>query len=177
MLKVMAVLDCGLSFVRPLWSQPHLVLIFSMSDLLAVVEAHLGSIGSWPSDVLIDMFLKEPKSHVIKRVAAFVYGNNVRVSDAVACYKSCNGMYQSYVETSLKAWYFAWDRDDYQSHKEHYYSMEMKFKACINVKALEQCEVLKPVVPVSQFGQAGTHCPLLIGRKIDFVHRGGDPLR
>ena len=43
-----------------------------MSDLLAVVEAQLGSVESWPSKVLIYMFLVEPNSHVIKKVAAFM---------------------------------------------------------------------------------------------------------
>jgi hypothetical protein len=32
-----------------------------MSDPLGVVEAHLGSIESCPLDVIIDMFLEEPK--------------------------------------------------------------------------------------------------------------------
>ena len=52
---------------------------------LAVVEARLGSVDSWPSYVLRYMFLLEPDSRVTK-VAAFIYGNNVRRSDAVTCY-------------------------------------------------------------------------------------------
>ena len=55
-------------------------------------------------------------------------------------------------------------------------SMTLKFKAWINEKALDQCEV-KPVVPVSKYGPAGTQCPLLTGSRIDFVRSGGDALR
>ena len=55
-----------------------------MMDTLAVVEAHLGSVDSWPSYVLRYMFLLEPNSHAMKKVAAFIYGSNVRLSDAVA---------------------------------------------------------------------------------------------
>jgi hypothetical protein len=49
------------------------------------------------------MILDGPKADVIKRVAAFMYGNDVRVSDAVECYNACKGMNKSYVDTSLKA--------------------------------------------------------------------------
>ena len=64
--------------------------------------------------------------NVIKRVAAFMYANYVRVSDVVECYNACNCMHRSYVDMSLKAWYHVWDRDEYQRHKEQYYSMVMK---------------------------------------------------
>ena len=55
-------------------------------DPLAVVEAQLGSVDSWPPYVLRHMFMLEPKSRVMKKVTSFMYGNNVRLSDAVACY-------------------------------------------------------------------------------------------
>ena len=43
-----------------------------MSDPLGVVEAHLGSIERWSSDVIMDTILEEPNASVIKRVAAFM---------------------------------------------------------------------------------------------------------
>ena len=48
----------------------------------------------------------EPNSLVMKKVAAFMYGNNVRLSDAVACFNACNG-----VETVLRAWCDVWDKE------------------------------------------------------------------
>jgi len=89
-----------------------------MMDPLAVVEAKLGSVDSWPSYVLRYMFLLKANSHVMKKAAAFMYGNNVGLSDAVACYNACNGRHQSSVETVLRVWYFVWDRDVNQCHKE-----------------------------------------------------------
>ena len=83
-------------------------------DPLAVV-AQLGSVDSWPPYVLRLMFMLEPNSRVMK-VAAFMYGNNVRLSDAIACYNACNGRHQTRVETTLRAWYDVWDRDVNQSH-------------------------------------------------------------
>jgi len=107
-------------------------------DPLAVVEAQLGSVDSWPPYVLRLMFMLEPNPRVMKKVAAFMYGNNVRLSDAVACYKACNGHHQSCVEKALRAWYDVWDRDVNQRHKEQYYSMLLKCLAWINGKALKQ---------------------------------------
>ena len=46
----------------------------------------------------------------------------------------------------------------------------------INGKGLDQCGVVMSVVAVSKFEPAGTHCPLLIGSRIDFVRSGGDVL-
>ena len=61
-------------------------------ERLAVVEAQLGSVDRWPPYVLILMFLLEPNSRVMKKVAAFMYGDNVRQNDAVACYNTCNDL-------------------------------------------------------------------------------------
>ena len=78
--------------------------------------------------------------------------------------------------TSLKGWYHVWNRNEYLIHKERYYSLLMKCYAWINGKGLDQGEVFKPVVAVCKFGPAGTHCPLLIGSKINFVRSGGEEL-
>ena len=59
----------------------------------------------------------------MKNLAAFMYANNVRLRDTVACYKASNGRHQSRVETVLRVWYDVWDRDVNQRHKEQYYSM------------------------------------------------------
>ena len=74
-------------------------------DPLAVVESYVGEVERWSSQVLTDIFLEESKARVIRRVAGFMYGNYVTVSDAVLCYNSCNGMHRGYVESSLQEWY------------------------------------------------------------------------
>jgi len=79
------------------------------------------------------IFVEEPKSDVIKRVATFMYGNYVRMSDGVECYNACNGMHRRYVDMSQKAWNHVWENDDYeyQRHKAPYYSMVKKCYAWI----------------------------------------------
>jgi hypothetical protein len=46
-------------------------------DPLAVVESYVGDVERWPSHLLTDMFLEEPKARVIRRVAEFMYGKYV----------------------------------------------------------------------------------------------------
>jgi len=41
------------------------------------------------------MFMEEPTAGGIKRVAAFMYGNCVRVSDGVASYIAFSGRHQN----------------------------------------------------------------------------------
>ena len=125
-------------------------------DPLAVVKAQLGSVDSWPPYVLRLMFMLEPNPRVMKKVAAFMYGNNVRPCDALGCYKACNIRHQSRDETVLRAWYDEWDRDVNQRHMEQYYSMLLKW---MNGKPLEQYEFVKPVVILSKYGPAATRYP------------------
>ena len=98
-----------------------------------------------------------------------MYGNSVRLSDAVACCNACNGRHQIRVKTVLKAWYDAWDRDENRIHMEQYYSMSMKCHAWINGKACEQYEAVKPVRSVSEFGPTRTCYPGQIACMIESI--------
>ena len=80
----------------------------------------------------------------------------------MACYKACNVRHQSRAETVLRTWYAVWGRDVNQRHMEQYYSMLLKSLVWINGKALEQDEVVKPIVILSKCGPAATRYP---GRK------------
>ena len=55
-------------------------------DPLAVVEGELGSVDTWPSSLLSDVFCKEPTVSVSRRVAAFLYGNGIVAKDAAKLY-------------------------------------------------------------------------------------------
>jgi hypothetical protein len=82
-----------------------------------------------------------------------MYGNNVRLSDAVGCYKACNGRHQSSVETELRAWYHVRVMEVNPRHMEQYYSMPLKCLSWIKEKALEQYEVVNPFVKFSRLGR------------------------
>ena len=98
-----------------------------------------------------------------------MYGNNVRLSEAVACYRACNGCHQSRVETVLRASYDVWDRDMYQRHKEQYYSVLLKCLASMNGKAFKQYRVVNPVVKLGKYGPAATRYPGRIRHMIESI--------
>jgi len=116
------------------------------------VEAQLCTVNIWPSNGLRDIFLWETNKRVTKKVAAFMYGNSLRLSDAVACYNACYGIHHSLMKMALKNWYDVWDRDKNGRYFEQFYRMRMKCQAWINRKAHELYEAVKPVVSVSEYG-------------------------
>ena len=120
-------------------------------DQLAVVKAHLGIVDIWPSYILRHMFLLEPNSHAMKKVAAFMYGKSVRLCDALSCYNACNGRHLNRLESVLKPSYLAWDREENRTNIQPYYCMSMKCHASINWKAREQYKAVKPIDSVGVF--------------------------
>ena len=56
----------GASYVRRHW------FLAASMDPLAVVEAQLGSVDSWPVYELTRMFILKPYPRLVKHVAAFV---------------------------------------------------------------------------------------------------------
>ena len=65
-------------------------------ESLVVVEEQLGSVESWPTSVIMDMFHEEPKISVSRRVAAFMYVNGVSLSDAARLYKACQAAWRTF---------------------------------------------------------------------------------
>ena len=69
-----------------------------------MVEEKLGSVDRWPSKVLTDVFYKEPKVRVSRRVAAFLYGNGVSVRDAAKLYKASQTAWRNVSDTHMYEW-------------------------------------------------------------------------
>jgi len=93
---------------------------------LALVEEQLGSIESWPSRVIMDMFDCEPTVLVSRRVAEFLYANGVNESDAVKLYRSSNQVFKTIAETHIYSWYFHREKGVPIKFHQHtfYYNME-----------------------------------------------------
>ena len=74
------------------------------------------------------MFLVEPNTISVKKVAAFMYGNAVPVTSAINCFNACMELdsASSYVSNAMKHWYSTWDKYPYRPHKAEYYSMTSK---------------------------------------------------
>jgi hypothetical protein len=74
-------------------------------DPLAVAEETLGSVDTWPSSVLTDMFYEEPKVSVSRRVAVFLHGNGVSAKDAAKLYKASQAAWRNVSETYVRVVY------------------------------------------------------------------------
>ena len=138
-------------------------------DLLKAVEDLLGDMECWPTYVIYNMFVEEPKPSTVKKIAAFMYGNSVPINIAVRCFNACNGLNSSFVSHFVYDWYFIWDRNPYKSTEAAYYSMSLKLWVWINGRALDQQEAVWPDVTIMQFCIESTGCPLMIKTTIKHV--------
>jgi len=104
------------------------------------------------------MFIVEPNTISVKKVAAFVYGNGVPVERTVNCFNACIGLDSYFVSCAMNDWYSIWDKNPYKVHKAEYYSLSWKCWIWINGKALNQQEVVWSQVTYMQFGTENTGC-------------------
>ena len=79
-------------------------------DPLVVVKEKLGSVDTWPSSVLTDMFYEEPKISVRRRVAAILHGNGVSVKEAAKLYKASPAAWRNVSATHMYGWYLQWSK-------------------------------------------------------------------
>ena len=137
---------------------------------LQEVEDIVGEpVENWPTYVIYNMFLVEPNTISVKKVAAFMYGNAVPVISAINCFNACMGLDCYYVSRALKNWYSIWDNNPYKPHKAEYYSMSSKQWLWINGEALDQHEAVWPKITVMQFGIESTGCQQIIKLTIEHI--------
>jgi hypothetical protein len=107
------------------------------------VEETVGGVESWPTYVILDMFVSEPNPRVMKKVAGFMYGNGVPVETAAECYIACRGQqYSQEINGALFSWYDTWDRYRRNRHNVDYWNMRLKRLLWLNGKELAQDETV-----------------------------------
>lgn len=95
------------------------------------------------------MFDSEPMVRVSRRVAAFLYGNGVNVSDALKLYRSCNNVWKTIAETQIYSWYFNWEKG-VTIKFQHTFNYNMK--KCVMWVRRDQC--MTPEITVKDFRPA-----------------------
>jgi hypothetical protein len=145
-------------------------------DPLSVVEERVGAVESWPTYIILHMFVEEPNARTVRNVAGFMYGNQVPVEHAVNCFDACNGLNRSYVAEKIHEWYYVWRRDSYRSHMVEHYNTRLKCNVWINGWELNQEEKV-PGAVVSNFGVENSGCPQLIRCTIANVGEEGGQMR
>ena len=123
-----------------------------MSELKRV-ENMVGRVNRWPTYMILHMFSTEPDAPATKKVAAFMYGNNVDLETASKCYVECRGReYRQFINDALFRRYNKWNRATKVRHQAEYYNMRTGRWQWINGKDLDQEEVVRPEVHVIDFG-------------------------
>jgi hypothetical protein len=139
-------------------------------DPLAAVEEQLGNVRAWPTAVIKDLFIMDPRTGGLKEAACFLYGNSISTTAAVNCVIACNGECPVNIKNKLFQWYFIWDRNPYLLHKAQYYSMHLKKEAWLNGRACSPYETVTSEIPVREFGFG--EWPITIQACIDNVRSG-----
>jgi len=92
---------------------------------LLVVEQRRGDVDTWPSHVGY-LFLEFPTRSIIKQLTAFFYGNGISPSLAVGLYELCNEDYTSLVGSSMRTFYWEWQRKRFTPHLSQYYDIHLR---------------------------------------------------
>jgi len=133
--------------------------VFVVVDPLRTVEDILGDVESSPT-YIIYMFLVEPNTISVKKVAAFMYSIAVPVINPIKCINACMELdiSSSLVSSAMKNWYSTWAKNSYKPHKAEYYSMSSKQWLWKNGEALDQLDAVWPEITVMEFGLESTGC-------------------
>jgi len=133
-------------------------------DPLRQVENILGDVETWPSSIIIDLFITKPCTLSVIHVAAFMYGN-IPVEKAVDCFVACVGIDSYYVSCAVKDLYTTWDNLPSKTHLAQYFSMTFKRRMWLNGKFAAQNEAVWPkrsvMDAIVNFGTENAGCPLL----------------
>ena len=119
---------------------------------LLVVGQRLGDVDTWPSHIIGFLFLEFPTCNIIKRLAAFFYGNDISPSLVAGVYELCNADYTSLVGSAMRNFYFEWQRKRFTLHLSQYYDVRLRQFLWINGSSLPRREVVQPVATVIHYG-------------------------
>ena len=92
------------------------IFVISQETLQQLVTRHRSSCSrgkSCAASILADErynghIFEEPKVSVSRRVAAFMFGNGVIMSDAAKFYRTCHAAWRNVSETRMYGWYLQW---------------------------------------------------------------------
>lgn len=74
-------------------------------DPLSVLERHLGPVETWPTHVIMYMFVEDPTDRSAKTVAEFLYGNCIPIRQAIECPIACNSEWLCYAVEKMHEWF------------------------------------------------------------------------
>ena len=79
-----------------------------MSSLLPSLEVMLGSLISWPRDIIQYLFLEPPTQDTVRDLAAFFFGNDIPLRLAEGFFQECSSPMPDYIDL-FRSNYAVWN--------------------------------------------------------------------
>jgi len=139
---------------------------------LGFLERTLGSLHSWPQDILRYLFIVTPSSYTTLELAAFFFGNRIPLITALDFLHECCDLPPE-IPDLFRSKYDSWERRPGQIHMYEYY--DIRIGPVVELSGSdyhEQYVVIERVVPLS-IG-FGILCPNRIMRHIDAMRAASD---
>ena len=127
---------------------------------LPTLERLLGSLHSWPREILRYLFLVTPTSHTIRDLAAFLCGNDIPLHLALDHFQECFSPTPDHID-SFRSEYDAWDLDITWPYIFEYYDMTF---GCV-IQLRDDGVIVERNDPI-QIGFGDDIFPPLVMRKI-----------
>jgi hypothetical protein len=139
--------------------------------LLAVFESRLGSIDTWPSYILRFLFIDQPNSATVRRVAGFFCGNGIECSLAAEFYGLCSQYAGIAVKAQIYRLYQHWQNSPWTHHKIEYYNVRLQRHIYLNGECcrLQEESVVSVPAPLA-LGPEGTAFDKQIRHKPEHIH-------
>jgi hypothetical protein len=93
-------------------------------DPLAIIEAYVGNVSCWPTFVIHDLFLTDPRDGGLRDISTFLCGNGVPILLAIDCVTACNSWPQMKIWSAVHIWYGAESTTTCDNHWINYYSVQ-----------------------------------------------------
>jgi hypothetical protein len=133
-----------------------------LMTILECMERHLGSIESWPSDILVYLFCCPPNRSRLHSIASFCYGNDVPLHIASDFYHFYNSASTPFDHEEMELYYSYYQFYLNKHHQGYYYNMSARKFMFINGKCLNQTEEMPLQPPAPDYGFAPTGCESFI---------------
>ena len=134
--------------------------------ILQFLELIVDDFNFWPTEVLLDIFIRVPTFQAIERVASFAYGNGVPLRILSRFLRLCGQDWSENSFTHLYSLYHKWRVEFGEVHHASYYNVKHKRFCWINGEDHNQNEFVLNGEGGSKYG-----CPAWFRRH---WLRGGD---
>jgi len=139
---------------------------------LGFLERTLGSLHSWPQDILRYLFLVRPTPYTTLELAAFFFGNRIPLITALDFFHECCDPPPQILDL-FRSKYDIWERCSGQIHMYEYY--DMRIGQVVELSGSDyhdQCVVIEGDIPIS-IG-FGILSPTRIMRRINAMRAASD---